>query len=178
MKRLAILAVVFGLAACSVTPSEFSRSGLYAGASVIGAASDFDNISVVDDLDKVDYTAGIGLRGGYRFLDRFAIEAAYEGGMDWRKHDVRMQTIALQGKVYPLTGAVQPYGLIGGGYASGKVSGTNLDDRAAFWRLGAGLEVYILPFLPLFFELDYTLPTGDLSDLPYATGHLGALFRF
>lgn len=178
MKPLAILIMVLGLSACNVMPTEYSKSGVYAGASVIGAVSNFDSIDSRDDLDQVDYTAGVGVRAGYRFLDRFALEAAYTGAMEWNDSDVKMETLGAQGKVYPLTGAVQPYGLIGAGYARGKVPDEDIDSSSMYWRLGIGLETYIIPVLPFFLEVDYTMPTDDIKELQYASVHLGALFRF
>jgi opacity protein-like surface antigen len=175
MIRIAVLSLFVGLAACQVTSTEFSREGFYAGASVVGATSNFD----LDDWDD-DSTVGIGVRAGYRFWDRIGFELAYEGGQkyDGDDFDVDIRNLAVQGKFYPLTGALQPYGLLGVGILWGDVGGKYDDGSAGFGRIGVGLEAYVLPSLPLFIELDYNKPGGDVSELDYYSGQIGAIFRF
>jgi len=175
MVRIALLSLLVGLAACQVTSTEFSRKGFYAGASLVGASSNFD----LDDWDD-DTAAGVGIRAGYRFWDRIAFELAYEGGQKYEgdDFDVKVQTLAAQGKFYPLTGALQPYGLVGVGSLWGDIGGKYDDGSAGFARLGVGLEAYLLPSLPAFIEFDYNMPGGDVSELDYYSGQIGALFRF
>ena len=164
-----------------MTSTEYSRSGFYGGASIIGAVSNFDDIQSMS-IDETEVTPGFGVRGGYRFLDRFAVEVAYEGGEDFQFDssgvDVEMQSLTLQGKFYLLTGAAQIYGMAGAGYLDPESDQLVLDDAEPLVRLGAGFELYLTEKLPLFIEFDYTWPSGDLQELEYASGQVGLLLRF
>lgn len=181
MKPVLLAPALFSLSACAVSPTEFSRSGLYAGASIIGAVSNFDDIQM-QGIDETEVSPGWGVRAGYRFLDRFAVEVAYEGGEDFEFDsagvNLEMQSLTLQGKFYLLTGTVQPYGFVGVGYLDPESATLNLDDSELLYRFAAGLEMYLTSSLPLFIEVDYSLPTGDLQDLDYGTAQAGLLFRF
>lgn len=178
MFRPALIAVALcvALPACQIASTQYSKSGIYAGASLVGAASNFD----VEDLDSTETSAGVGIRGGYRFLDRFAVELAYEGGEKFSGHDIdiRIDTLAVQGKFYPLTGTFQPYGLIGVGSLWGDANRGGDDGTGGFGRIGAGLEMYFLSMLPAFVEFNYNAPGGDASDLDYYSGQIGLLIRF
>lgn len=176
---LATLSGLLLATGCIGQPTEFSRSGLYAGASVIGAMPNFDDVDGID-LDDDDLETGIGLRAGFRFLDHFAVELAYERYADFEMdvEDVEMESIVATGKWYPLTGRFQPYGLIGVGVLSTEISGVDFDEDDAVGRLGFGLEAYLLEKLPFFAEFDYRIPGGDSDELQYSTLQLGALFRF
>ena len=178
MRSLLLAIALLSLSACAVTGTEYSRNGLYAGASIIGAASNFDQQAIED----TEVSPGWGARAGYRFLDRFAVEAAYEGGEDFEFDsagvNVEMQSLTLQGKFFVTTGAVQLYGMAGVGYLDPETGTLGLDDTEPLGRLGAGVEMYLTPSLPLFIEVDYTWPTGDLEDLDYGTAQAGLLIRF
>lgn len=169
------------LSACAVTSTEYSRNGFYAGASIIGAVSNFDEVQM-QPIEDTEVTPGWGARAGFRFLDRFAIEGAYEGGEEFEFDsagvDVEMQSLTLQGKFYLTTGAVQLYGMVGVGYLDPESDTLNVDDSEPLGRLGAGLEMYLTPSLPIFIEVDYTKPTGDLEELEYAVAQAGVLVRF
>lgn len=175
---LALVAVA-GFTGCAVKSTEYSASGLYVGASLIGAVPDFDDVNGTD-LSDDDITEGIGVRAGYRFLDRFAVELGYEGYADFEQDtvDVEMALIHLTGKFYPFTGSMQPYGLLGVGYLDSEVSGTSFDESEPTGRVGFGLEWYLIDLLPLFAEVDYRVPTGDIDELTYGTVQVGALLRF
>ena len=165
---------------CAVTKTEYSRDGFYAGAAVTGNLSDFDDVEDAD-LGSSDYTAGIALRGGFRFLDRFALEVGYDYSDDFEFDndiDVSLQAFTVNGKFYPLTGRFQPYGLVGAGLLDGEINEVDFDETSTFYRAGIGIEAYIVRWLPVFFEVDYKVPGGDLDELNYSTTQLGVLFRF
>ena len=173
------LAAIAGFTGCAVKSTEYSAPGLYVGASLIAAVPDFDDVNGTD-LSDDDVTEGVGLRAGYRFLDRFAVEVGYEGYADFEQDtvDVEMSYLHFTGKFYPFTGSMQPYGLLGIGYLDSEISGTTFDESDPATRVGLGLEWYLIDILPLFAEFDYRIPSGDLDDLTYSTLQLGALFRF
>jgi hypothetical protein len=175
---LLILVGLLLLPACAVRSTTFSRTGPYVGASLVGAASNFDNVKGIEDLDEVDYTAGLGFRAGYRFLDRFAVEIAYQGTREWNDYDVRLWNLGIQGKFYPFTGSLQPYGYIAGGLMDASVAEIDLEKSGGFGRLGLGLEMYLLPILPIIVEAEYTKGTGGVDKFDYYSGHVGVLFRF
>ncbi len=181
LNLLSLLPALLTLAACAASSTSFTRSGFYLGASAVGAASNFKDYEGAD-IDDTEFTPGFGARGGYRFSRRFAVEVAYEGEQEFEFHSsmvsVRIQSLTVQGKFYPLPGALQPYVLGGLGYLGADVGVLDIDDEEALWRVGAGLEVYLFSSLPLFTEIDYSVPQGDLDNFEYASAHVGALFRF
>jgi len=184
MFRWIAVAVLLPLfCSCAVTSTEYSRSGIYAGASIIGSASIFSVVRKKNerfDLGDTKWTSGVGLRAGYRFLDRLAVELAYEGAQTYKFHDadVRVQSIGVQGKFFPFTGVFQPYIMGGVGSLSADVSDGGPDDSDLFWRLGLGMDMYLLEVLPLFVEFDYTAATGDVDALDYLAIMVGAYIRF
>jgi opacity protein-like surface antigen len=178
---LAILALVL-LQACNVVPTRFSRSGPYVGASLNYAWDDFDDLD--DDIadGKLDSDSGPGWSGyaGWRILPWLGADLAFDwyDTLDVGVSDVDMQALLLQGKAYPFTGRFQPYALAGIGYLSADFKDVDYDESDWGYRLGVGLDFYIVEFLPIFAEASYTWPTGDLEDLDYVTGKIGAYFRF
>ena len=181
MNPLFLAPALLSLAACAVRTTDFSRPGFYVGGSAVGAASNFKDFPG-SEIDDTELTPGFGVRGGYRFLNRFAVEIAYEGEQEFEFKsslvNVRIQSLTIQGKFYPLTGALQPYVLGGLGYLGVDVNVLDIDDEEVMWRVGTGLEVYLFPSLPIFTEIDYTVPEGDLDNFDYASVHIGVLFRF
>jgi hypothetical protein len=173
------LAAVAAFTGCAVKSTEYSASGLYLGASVIGAMPNFDDVSGAD-LDEDDVTEGLGLRAGYRFLDRFAVELGYEGYADFEMDvvDVEISNIIATAKFYPFTGSMQPYGLLGVGYQYSEIDDIDFDESDPAVRIGLGLEWYLIDLLPLFVEVDQRMPSGDSDDLEYNTLQLGAMIRF
>jgi len=168
---------------CSGTSTEFSRSGVYLGGSAVGAVSNFDRLPE-GWPEAGDFSGGFGVRAGYRLLDQLALEVAYEGALNFHGEDVdvEMENVALQAKLYLLTGMAQPYVLGGFGYGSAEAEatalGVDIDEKSTIYRLGLGLEIYFLDVFPLFVEFDYTWPSGDIRELEYLSGHFGAMFRF
>jgi hypothetical protein len=183
--RTALIIVLFPLlCSCAFTPTEYSRSGVYAGGALAASVSDFSDVR--DDGNDFDisesvWSTGFALRGGYRFLDRFAGEIAYEDGQDYDHDDadVHTRSLGVQGKFYPLTGVFQPYGMIGTGWIKGDVSDGGPNERGRFFRFGAGLEMYVLGAqVPLFVEIHRTEALQDARDFDYSTVMAGFLIRF
>ena len=72
---------------------------------------------------------------------------------------------------------VHEYGMLGLGYAWADPK-TGSGDSDYLWRLGVGVDFYIIQMLAIFGELAYTAPQGDIDDLSYATANLGVLLKF
>lgn len=172
------ITIVLGLVllcGCNATSTEQSRSGIYLGASLVGAYQDIDE---PENVDLADYSAGVGVRGGFRFADQWALELAYQRPMDWSSKDLKVHDLALQGKFYFTTGNFQPYVMGGIGAMQVEVDPTDREYNGGFGRLGGGLEWYLLDFLPIFGELQYTKGSGGTSDFNYGDWQVGLLFRF
>jgi len=123
------------------------------------------------------------VRAGYRIVPWVAGELAYEnvGELDVGGAEVDLQSLFAQVKLYPLTGRIQPYALGGAGWARAdfdRGAVEDLDETEPSFRVGAGIDLYVLRSFPLFAEVAYTWPTGDLDELQYWTGSIGAVFRF
>ncbi len=177
---VALLALALGASGCAVMKTPYSRDGFYVGASMIGTVANFDDIGAID-LGDSELVAGIGIRGGYRFFDRFAFEVAYEGNDEFEFDsgaDVSIQSFTVQGKFFPLTGRIQPYGLVGVGLLDADVTLTTVDEAEFLGRLGIGIEGYLTRSVPVFFEIDYNIPSSDLDELQYSAFQLGVMYRF
>jgi opacity protein-like surface antigen len=180
-----VLAVSVSLVGCNVTPTEFSEPGLYVGGALKYGFEDFDDLDP-DESNDGDESVGLGVRAGYRIAPWIGAELEYEyfDDYDVAVADVNVQSLMLQGKAYPFTGRLQPYALGGIGMVSSDLDfdesslDETFDETEFAWRLGAGLDFYLIEFLPLFVELAYTWPTNDLDELQYWTGAIGAYFRF
>jgi len=177
-----LLAILAFLPACRVLPTEFSRSGPYVGASVNYAWDDFDNLDddiTNESLDN-DSVPGWSAYAGWRILSWIGLDLAYDwyDEMDVGPSNVDMQALFLQAKGYPFTGRFQPYALAAAGFLDADFDDVDLDETEFSYRLGAGIEIYLLEFLPIFVEGSYTWPTGDLDQLDYVTAKAGAYFRF
>lgn len=187
MRNLAILTTLIlaaSLAGCSITPTDYSRSGGYVGGSLSFAGEEFGDVDPTTGNDSDD-AIGFSVRTGYRILPWGGIEFAYEqfDEFDVGSAEVDMQSLMLQGKVYPFTGRLQPYALGGIGYVRSDVdfdapTVRDFDTSDFSWRLGGGLDLYLIDMLPLFAEVAYTWPTDDLDDLEFWTASVGAYFRF
>jgi Outer membrane protein beta-barrel domain len=173
-----------GLAAIASAEEEYGRPGAYVGVGALWAEPD------VDRLDGADGTAGVDARAGYRLHRLVAVEGQVQyfdevsGDVDtpFGTADVDLTGVAFSsnGKVYPLSGRVQPYGLVGFGasYFSGDaalegltVSGSAVDFNV---RGGGGVDVYLSPHVVLNAEATY-LRIDDSGLVPLA---LGAQYRF
>jgi hypothetical protein len=168
------------LAGCAVQRTPYSRDGFYAGAAAIGSVSSFDDDGSVD-LGDSDVVAGIGLRGGFRFNDQFAVEVEYQGSDDYEfanDVDIFLQSFGVNGKFFMLTGRMQPYVLAGIGSLDAEVDIASLDEAQPYYRLGIGLEGYFNRNVASFFEVETNIPTDDLDDLTYNSALVGFLYRF
>jgi hypothetical protein len=150
------------LPSAALAQDDYARPGGYIG---IGGTyafhwfpGDFDDDVTGGIAVKTENSAGLNVRGGYRFNSWVALEgeyewiAGFENKVDGSKiFDLSYHTFTANGKfIYPGWGRWQPWGLVGVG-----VTFLQLDDRAAqggflddstvgvAGRFGAGLDVYL-----------------------------------
>jgi len=184
--RIATLAMALSLGLAAVAPAEdgYGRRGAYLGGGALWAEPD------VARLDDASGTAGMDARAGYRCHRLVAVEGQAQyfdeisGDVDTPlgPADVELTGVAFSanGKVYPLGGRVQPYGLLGIGasYFHGDVSvagftipgvSANLNVRG-----GGGVDVYLTRHVVLNAEAAY-VRIDDSGLVPLG---LGAQYRF
>ncbi|MEW6742367.1 MAG: outer membrane beta-barrel protein [Planctomycetota bacterium] len=184
--RTTVLAVLLFLPACAMGPTNYSETGLYVSGGLLRAWDDVDDIEDSDfDLDS-DQAYGWDLRAGLRFLNHFAVELMYEDlqQFDFEGAEADLSSIMAQGKLYLLTGIIQPYGLLGIGFVDGDLDVETIGDDISedetdfMLRGGLGLELFLLPSFSLFAEGAYYWPQDDLEDLNFYTAQVGASLHF
>jgi len=162
-----------------------ARSGPYLGGAFFYAAENFEDRIIVKSS-----TGGAGFVG-YRFGEFFAAEVRYEGfeGFDLKARNGRGQidgwALTATAKVYPFTGAVQPFlgfGVGGVRFEQRNVfndgSRSRADDSSAAFRFGAGLDVWLNDSVVLNGEAAYLAPIDDDLDLEATILSIGLTYRF
>jgi len=161
---------------------DFARSGAYVGLYGIKSYEQFDT-----DNSKVragDSDGGVGLKLGYRFTPRIAIEGMAETVKGFGVSDGTVSTdldllnFGIMGKFYFATGRLQPYLVAGGGVARADTNRGDFDDNGGFIRGGFGADVYITANFALFAEANYNRMVGGVNDLHHIDLQLGLMFRF
>jgi opacity protein-like surface antigen len=160
----------------------YGRPGLYVAA---GGFRGFENFDTAGSTIRAkDSDIGFLVRGGIRIADPFAVEVSLEDARGFNLEqgssslDVNIASVVATGKWYFATGMLQPYLLGGVGWARADVETLDLDGTAAFFRVGAGVDLYISHNVALFGELNYNRMTGDLRDLDHYDAVLGIMLRF
>jgi len=186
-KRLGLgltLIAMIGIPAAARAEDDYDRSGFYLGAGIGFGWEQFEDTGEVSSFDS-----GIGLDGwaGYRFaphlagelqleyLDRFNTSFRTGGNIDT---DVVVFTGNL--KVYLMTGAVQPFAVVGIGFlrAESEFMGRSHSDADFAARFGGGVDFYDSPNLSLGATVGYVLTTGGVDGLDYVSLVLGFQYRF
>jgi hypothetical protein len=166
------------------TPDCCDYNGFYAG---VGGAYDFERFPNGGSGNGWEVNA----RVGYRFLDYLALEGM---GVHERDYSGKSGQFAgkktyiwsgwLNAKVYPfgrLTGFMQPYGLVGGGYQWANIDGAPPTDHTAnVWagRFGAGIDWYLTQHFMVTTDAAYILPQGDSKSLERITVGGALQYRF
>lgn len=162
-----------------------------------------------------DDTWGFDVKAGYFFTDYFALECMFQylnefkydnSGRyyyylrpnyyyyDWdQKITLTGYKFSVNGKVFiPLKSIVRPYGVLGLGYAYGKIKNkvvyhyANGDtifrasdkEDGMCGRFGAGLDVFITEQFALEGEVSYIMGFGDIDNVRYTSLSLNALVLF
>jgi opacity protein-like surface antigen len=194
MKRLlrsftAFLALFWALPAAAQV-DDYARNGPYLG--LAGTWATY--LSAEDELPSgfdVDDPLGLNARAGYRFHPHIAGELEFE----WLSEadidvsgfgtaaTIESFAFTANGKLYPLTGRFQPFGLIGLGLLSSELEdevgiGAEVDETEFAMRFGAGLDIYITRNFLGSLDFSYVLPTGDLDEVDYIRFGWGFGYRF
>lgn len=161
-------------------------------------------------------TPGGAFRAGYRFHSLFAAELDYQYLHEFEIErtpyaprpgfetnpviaaanrevdaEVTVHSIMVNGKVYPMTGLIQPY-VLGGigaviGDADEKANNAGRDVDAVFGgRIGGGLDYYVTRNVVLNFNISYTITTKDFRadgfeadiSLTHVPISAGVIYRF
>jgi opacity protein-like surface antigen len=183
MKRLlrsfaACLALFWALPAAAQV-DDYARNGPYLGLAGTWAS--------YVDADGVDDPLGLNVRAGYRFHPHIAGELEFEwlSEADIENTGLTLESFAFtaNGKLYPLTGRLQPFGVIGLGLMNAEVSsdaifGGSEDETEFAMRFGAGLDFYFTRNFLGSLDFSYVLPTGDLDEVDYIRFGWGFGYRF
>lgn len=168
---------------------------------------------------EASVSLGVNARAGYRFHPRVAAEAhlEYLSGSEifaptfrWRTEFVELTALTLTAdvKAYLMTGMIQPFALIGGGwmrtwgedtridpdveFKSDRQGETNpnasipiareidVDDDGFVGRFGGGLDIYLTQQVSIGAAASYVLPFGswDTFDFNYISIDWGLQYRF
>ena len=171
----------------------YSRTGIYLSVGLIGG-SYTEAESTLEDLlgglnVDVDDSIGAEFVVGVRVHRHAALEVELEylsesdisvSGLG-KVADLQTFSFSINGKAYPLTGRVQPYGLLGFGFMESKLEIPTTDVTANGFavRFGGGVEIYLTQMWVLDLGVDYLLPgSSDVEDLNYVSFGGGLMVRF
>ncbi len=160
---------------------EYAQPGIYLGGGLGIGIPTFDT-------DPIDHGAAIGFNTwlGYRMAARFAVELQLEYVFNFKDPDLdsTLDALAFTGnaKFYALTGAIQPFALVGIGLGRqvatlGALKGDTVD---LVHRFGGGVDFYgsSVEGLALSIAASYVLGTGDLRFTRYMSVTGGVQYRF
>jgi opacity protein-like surface antigen len=193
-------ALVLLLTAAPARAQDFERGGLYLGGSAFWLGEQFgselnrelEEALDFDDADlRVSDSRGAAATLGLRMGSRFALELVGEryDDLDFdltvdgveNSGELEITTAMLMGKVFLLTGRIQPYLTAGAGYVRGRAEVGDVDEvgHAALGRAGLGVELYLNRYWVFGVQGAYSRGIGDeLEDLAYFTVGGSIMFRF
>ncbi|MBW2418637.1 MAG: porin family protein [Deltaproteobacteria bacterium] len=187
---------------------DYARSGWYTGAGFSVGFEAFSGIKEIEDNRGLNVTVGnafgINARAGYRILPWLAVEGQFEwlSSFGYTLEDVLLPgeteprdatlktvedyTFTFNAKGYPLTGRVQPFGLIGlgGMYAINTrnpllfLGDLSVDTGGFVARFGGGVDYYLDPNWILTMDVSYLVTTGGVSDTNRTSLGIGFQYRF
>jgi opacity protein-like surface antigen len=151
--------------------------------------------SGVNNYGGLSHSGGYDIRGGYNFDKLFAVELEWQSLVNFstdgtdpvttqKLPSLEARMLSLNGRISPLTGRFQPYGLVGMGWYNVQADRTSLSthESAFAMRFGLGLMAYVTERLGFALEAAYILPMtgtlggGDRFDLVPITASV--FFRF
>jgi opacity protein-like surface antigen len=162
---------------------EYGREGYYLGLTGIFAVENFSCSDWLDGSGCVDvghYSGGLAGVAGYRANERVAIELE----MEWIKgfdvkgttDEIYTMTWMLNGKLYLMTGRIQPFLMYGLGALRGAQEGESATDLAM--RGGGGVDFWLDENIALGAETEYVLPISNVKGLSYISVGLAMKYRF
>jgi opacity protein-like surface antigen len=164
---------------------QYAREGVYAQVGGGYAIENFDLPSGVDADDSLILSGRLGYRFNpnfagevlFEYLDEFELDVSGLGSLG----DINGWALSANAKIFPLTGRVQPYGLLGFGWLDAEIDLGPLgseDDSDTMARFGGGVDFYMTQDLFVNVEGAYVLPFGDLDDADFISFVLSVGFWF
>lgn len=172
---------------------RYARKGLTLSAGAFWAPNMIDTATGV----SIDSSRGLSGGIGYRVHPNFSIDSNFawvegftvedERGSRYTRGDLSMWSVVFGGKVYMLTGKIQPYLGLGFGAAGGKYTekfasdgapAPSSDAVAGVISFNGGLELYVSESLAIGADAAIYLPGGDLSGLDFSTLGAKLIYRF
>ncbi|VFQ46508.1 porin family protein [Desulfoluna butyratoxydans] len=157
----------------------------------VGGSNLHENIDTGSNGIDFDESVGFNVRLGYRVSDSLEaeIDYLYIDGFDGSVAGIEAfeldgYAITANAKWYPSKGKVQPYCLVGAGFADLTASVDFLDthDAESDWgtvlRAGAGVDAYISEKVFFFGEISYYLTCGDIDDNDFMPMTIGVKRTF
>lgn len=200
MRWTGLLALCLLLPACASSSwtADSSKEGAYfEAAGIYGSESFAPGFPLGNETNS---GIGGGVRIGYRGSQDTAVELFADDARGFQLdsatgEDTRLEirSLGIAGKMYMIEGAVQPYALVGAGWASAwfskrsffdPVSGTSIDNPyagandALFLRGGLGCEFHFNDTFGAFVEANYNRMGNHLRDFDHLDGVAGLLVRF
>jgi len=166
---------------------DFGRTGFYVAAM---AAYSFENFDTGSQNVSVHGADGFDLRFGYRAHPNLAVEGNFQHFNDRTMivqggptADLLAWGFWLNAKLYPLTGQVQPYMLLGPGFTHldagrSRVLGISRDDNGFSPKAGLGVDGYLTPNIAVTVEASYVFTVGDIENTDHIPLTAGLTYRF
>lgn len=164
MRRLASLGLGLAVMSSMTTAAfgeEFGGEGSYV------ALNGTAGIDVGKSGDAADNSGGLGAVVGGFMTPHFSIEAQY----DWLHDLAHLGTINV--KAYALTGRIQPFGVLGMGFAS-----IQSDELTGLWRGGAGVDFYVTDSWKIVTQATYADSFKTDGNMRHVVINLGVGYHF
>lgn len=175
---LLVAHATLALAAGEASADTATETPAFGGKSpyiAIGGTYGIQNVGGVEG--GLSDSGGYDLRGGYNFGNMLAAEIEWQafGNFDRNAVDsvtgndepsLEARMLSLNGRVSPLSGRFQPYGLLGAGWFNVQADQVSAySHRSSFgMRFGLGVMAYVTERIGLAVEAAYILPlTGSLG---------------
>jgi len=180
------LSVVFVLSVSGVVAETNSKLAIGVGGSRL-----YENIDTGANPINFEESMGFNLKLGYRFSDALEgeIEYLFIDGFDGSVAGIEAfeldgYAVTANVKWYPATGKVQPYCLVGAGFADLEASVAYEDtnesesDWGAVFRAGGGVDFYAAEDVLFFAEVSYYFTRGNIEDCDFMPVTLGVKHTF
>ena len=121
-------------------------------------------------------SGGVGARAGWHVGSRVAVELQYEWIDQLQNDSANLMTI--NGKIFILTGRIQPFARVGLGAIFGDVPGESSMKSSFVARFGLGGDFWIDENWAVTVFADYVLPTSHFHRLNFISTGAGIRYRF
>lgn len=166
----------------------FTPSKLAVG---VGGSRLYENIDTGSNPIVFEESAGFNFKLGYRFTEALEAELdyLYIDGFDGSVAGIKAfnldgYAVTANAKWYPATGKVQPYCLVGAGFAD-LTARFDLEPKHkseshadAVFRVGGGVDIYAAENVLFFGEISYYMTRGEVKDTDFMPVTLGVKRTF